>query len=336
MISPGETVISAPGETVISAPSEDDSPPRRRHRVLVAVTVAAAILAGVVGYLVGGPSDETEPPPQQPSTVAATTESLSLDRPSAWKPASSAQTVPGLPLTDAVNFGPGDASESGVVAGTTTETVGPSLLPAGFVDRVQGELPEGEPVKIGDAAGLRYRDLKVDGFGDRPLSLYVVPTTTGVTAAGCYGLSNSECEGVVGTLDVTRGDAVPLGVDANYARSLNDDIAQINRSRRELRADLRQAKTFRAQGKAASGLAAAHRRVADSIGARQATPAAADAQDQLAKALRRAAASYTALARATRQHKEKAYEAARDDIAANEAAVRRAINAFGALGYKVQ
>ena len=162
----------------------------------------------------------------------------------------------------------------------------------------------------------------------------MVPTTTGVTTAGCYGPSNSDCEGVIETS--TSSAATPCHLAPTRLRAGPERGRRAGQPRRRsLREDLRKAKTFGAQAAVATRLAAAHRRAAASIAQRQATPSAAATQDQLAAALRSTAAAYGALARATRQHKENAYDQARDDIAAGEAAVRRAIKGFGALGYKV-
>jgi serine/threonine protein kinase len=349
-LSAGETVVTqpAPGATVVTAP-EDDGPAetvvtaaeeeeggRRPVGILVGVCLAAAVVAAVVGYLAGRPDDT---PTTAGPTGSAKLESsaVALKRPLSWEARSRVPAIPGLSLADAVATGPSASANIGLVAGRT-QAEGTTLLPDSLRERI-GRVPRADRVRLGRLAALRYRDLSVPGFGGRRLTVYAVPTTAGVAIAACYRTAAkefaSDCERVATTLSVKGAQPLPLWPDAKYAAVLSDAIRALNRTRGELRPQLRSAKTPAGQASVADKLARANSDAAATLTRLEAGPTGRQAQDAIVAALNATSDGYSALARAAKRSDGGAYRTAASDVREGEAALARALGALESFGYQL-
>ena len=350
---PGHTVVSArndatvvsaptpePGATIVSPPAEPPAtvvsrPKRGIPPQLVALAGAMAVLAAVLGYLLGQPDDTVAP--SAALTERVDSASVGLRHPKGWTEPAAAD-VPGLSLADAVARGPEDGRVSGVIAGQT-QNVSASLVPDALAQRVEGGLPDADRVRIGSADGFAYRDLAVRGYGGKRLDLFVVPTTSGVAAAGCYRTPEvdfrADCERVVNTLQIKRGSALPLGADPTFAKALNSSLKDLNKKRSALRKELRGAKLPKGQARIADRLAQAHRQEARTVEGLDVAPGATEARQAIAAALTDTADGYAAMARAAKRENGRDFKRAKDAVAAGEAALRDALRRLGALGYKM-
>ena len=70
-------------------------------------------------------------------------------------------------------------SEGEILLAGLTAAKGPTLLPAGLLERLPAIPQRDDPVKVGNLDAYRYRDLQPDPGGGR-VTLYVAPTTRGV------------------------------------------------------------------------------------------------------------------------------------------------------------
>jgi DNA polymerase III delta prime subunit len=191
-------------------------------------------------------------------------------------------------------------------------------------------------VKVGQVAFYRYL---ANGAGARGESIYALPTTTGTVVGVCRPSAASSrfmrsCEAVLGTLRLASGKALPVGLNATYARTLNAAIAQLNAVRASAGPQLAAATTTQAQAAAAHRLAQAHVQAASALG-HLGAGAASTANAALAQALLTTANAYGALARAAARNDVRGYAAARAALARSAQAISLAFGELRQLGYQV-
>jgi hypothetical protein len=279
------------------------------------------VVAG--GFLIGkATAGDDEAPPTGADTVSAG--DLSVQAPPGWSEASQPADI--LGLRRAATILPGGTEGGGSVTVGTSTATGPALLPKGLVKTA----PDPTAVELGDLKALRYSTLK-PGNGESDLRLYVAPFTGGVAAVACP-LPEEEarsfvthCDRIAGSLELRKGEPIPLGPDKDYERALDKAITTLNKSAKGSAAALRNADTARGQAQAARSLQAAYRKAAGSL--RNVTDNPQVSNAAIVAALNALANAYGRLATAAQAENEAAYAAARGRIADGERRVKQALKA---------
>jgi len=305
----------------------------------VLAAVAVCLLAAGAGYLLGRPEDKAPAAAPQPAALSSsvTAAGLALRYPADWDPRQGSPQIPGLALEDALTVGPRSGDRSGIVVGRA-QSDHPSLLPAALRKRLARAPAADDRVRLGSLQAIRYRDLELAGFGGRRLTLYVVPTTSGVATVGCFSNAPAAavCDRVAATARLVSGRAYALGPEAGYAAGVGGALATLDRARRSGRTRLAAAKRPTRQAAAAAALATAHRKAARTIARFEVTPAAASATASLAASLEATARAYDRLATAARRNDGGAYAAAAKAVGRGESAVERSLAGLERLGYRVK
>lgn len=329
----------AAGATVPAAGATVPAEPRPASRApLIAGAVAAVVAAAVIGLLVGGGSSSSDSDGAALSS-SASAGSIGLSFPDDWARVAQPPEVPGLALSDPIGLGPENQAKSRLAAGQTDAT-GAALLPAAFVRRVQGE-PEGERVKLGKLQAYRYADLRLSPPLDERLTVYASPTTGGVATFACMASPAQaeaflpECERVAATTELSGVEALPLGPSKAYADAVSKMLGKLDSDRKAGLAALRRARTRPAQARAARSLSRAYRSAAGAASKAPAGPAERGANAALVRSLRRGQAAYSRLGSAAAGGDDAAYSAASRAVRRADAAVSRALQALGRLGYDV-
>jgi hypothetical protein len=345
---PGAGMRPVPAGAAFSAATAVAGPPARprpaRHRMIVTAAVALALVG--VAFLAGvsaGSGERDSAPPRAaelpPLASSASSGAVELRFPSGWRRAASPPRVPGLDLDDEVALaGP---SGAGVIAGRTRAT-GPALLPAAFLERLPAAPGRDDRVRLGRLTAYRYAHLDIHGL-DRPLTVYVVPTTAGVATVACIGAADASatgnaCERIAGSASLMRGRPFGLGPDRAYAKRLNAAMARLNRSRSSLGGRLAAARSRSGQARRAGDLAAAYAVASRTLARSRAavSPAARRRHDAVATAVRRGERAYRSLAAAARRGQAARYRAARRDVARADRALAGALASLRPLGYVVR
>jgi hypothetical protein len=290
---------------------------------------AAALLVAVVaaGFLIGrasggGSAEEAAPVASNVNSAGP----LELRYPEGWQRAQEPLSIPGLPIRTPIAIREtGGRSGPSVVAGMTGAS-GPTLLPDGFLRRLDQAPPRDDAVELGDLDAYRYRGLQPEGFDGR-LTLYVAPTTAGVATVACSGASTflPACEDVADGIKLIRGELFPLGADKRYLAKLDSTMEKLNSARARQVRDLRRAKTQARQARAVRALADSYRRARRSLQGLSVSPAVRSASTSVRTALAKTEATYGRLAAAARNGRAQGYNAARRDVQAGEAALKRAL-----------
>jgi hypothetical protein len=287
--------------------------------------LVVAVVAGLVMGRASGGSEEATPAAENVNAAGA----LELSYPDGWQRAQDPPAIPGLELKDPIAISERGDARSALAAGTTNAT-GPSLLPAAFLRRLDEAPARDDAVRLGDLDAYRYGDLRVDGFDGR-LTVYVAPTAAGVATVACAATARSAesflpaCEDVAGGLELTRGEAFALGADKDYLARLDETFGRLNRDRKRQVRALRAAKTQPAQAKAASSISKSYGRAQRSLRGGSVSPAVRGAAASVRAALARAGTAYARLSAAASRRNSQGYAAARKDVQAAEAALKRAL-----------
>jgi hypothetical protein len=219
-----------------------------------------------------------------------------------------------------------------------------ALLPAAFLGSTgqpAGTLPPRTAVRLpGQRLGAwRYRDLRPAGT-DRVLTVYTVPTTTGVATVACAARSTqasafaAQCDTVAGSLELLDGRPYPVGPSPAYANALNAATASLQRTTTAQETKLQGARALATQAAAARSLAGAYETAAAQLAVRDLSPADRDANRQLVTALRRLAKAYRKAAGAATAGDAARYRAASAAVPDAKARVSSALAGLQAAGYQ--
>ena len=308
---------------------------RRRPNAAAFAGLAAlvAVAAIVAGYLTGRSGAPAKPGP----TSLASNGDLQLRYPAPWAAAHDAVHIPGLAFSRRVDL---DATKGAGLAVGRVAGEGPTLLPADFLRRLPRAPARDDRVRLGQVRAYRYAGLRPKGFG-RPLTLYVAPTSAGVTAIACYGARGAtavapSCEQVAASLRLTRGKARALGPDPVYAKRLDAVVGRLNSGRVSGTRRLRAARTRLSQASAASALARVYGGAAARVRRLSPGPDARPPHRALERALGAGRTAFTDLARAAARGRKSRFSAARTAAARADRAIRGALNDLRASGYAVR
>jgi tRNA A-37 threonylcarbamoyl transferase component Bud32 len=325
-----------------SAPTSADTPvPRERRaaprRGLVNVMAAAGLvvlITGAVGFVIGQSGSGG---PDLSKTADAGT--LALTVPAGWDRV--ATDGKRLGLRRGYTTASGDRS-SAVTLGES-DASGKILLPVELRRGGAGKgAAAGRAVRLGRLLAIRYRDVEVPALGrDRRAIVYAVPTSEGVATIVCAGRRSDfpsladTCDRMAETAQLKRGRPSPLAPTSAYAKSVDSALDALRRSRARGAKQLRSAKTFVGQAKAATALAAAYRRAAVTL--KRIPPGAQErsAHERLARGAGDAAEAYRLLATAAQRVDRPSYRRARRNVAAAEDDQRVAVQALRDLGYRI-
>ena len=134
-----------------------------------------------------------------------------------------------------------------------------------------------------------------------------------------------DCEEVAVHTKLIKGKALPLGADEEYVKRLDKAIDELNSDRKRDVGKLRKAKKQSSQATAASALAKDYAQAKGSLSGGEVSPAVQDASAAVTSSLRKTQAAYSRMARAARGDDKQSYNAARKDVEAGEAALKRAL-----------
>jgi hypothetical protein len=241
-----------------------------------------------------------------------------------------------VPLNDELTLASGDTTHAQLVIGTA-HPADPGGLPQSL-QATLGASPQPEVVSLGGASFYRYLNITPAG-GTVSESIYSLPTTIGTVTAICSADTQSEsftanCERVLGTLRLTTGSVLSVGVDPGYALTLNRIIDRLNAVRRSAGSGLRAA-SVATRVRAAAALATAHAAAASS--ARRISGAGVSVANQaVVAALDKSAAAYRALAKAAGTVNVPAYGRAEAQIVTATHALNAAFAQLRSLGYRVR
>lgn len=198
----------------------------------------AIVAAGVVGAIVGVQVAHELSSAGDPSPSPVAAGRISVTPGPAWR--NGVAQIPRLEVAprDRISIVPTDSARVVLVAGIGRPGDG-TLIPRGLRNRLATAPPEGRPLDLpGGLQAYFYPRLRLEGSAGKRLSVIVAPTFLsggGVAAAACHGDATTgdarfeaafaECEEVLYTLALTRGDGRPLGPDEDYADDLSRGLA---------------------------------------------------------------------------------------------------------------
>jgi hypothetical protein len=291
---------------------------------LLGAGALALVVAG--GFLIGkASSGDDESPPAR--GVAVTAGALGVRAPAGWKQADQPEQIEGLSLRRAASILPGGTAGGGSVTVGVSNATGSSLLPSSL----RRKAPDPEAVELGELQALRYPNFEAGNEGE--LRVYVAPVTGAVATVACALPDDAvqsfvaDCDRIAASLQLSKGEPIPLGPDRGYERQLDKAIRKLNGSTKGKAATLRNADTAAAQAQAARSLQAAYRKAAGALRNATDNPQVSGANDAIVAALTGLANSYGRLATAARAENEAAYRTARDRIADGEKRLKDALKA---------
>ena len=328
-----------PAAAAPAAPKEPKEPRERSGRgVLIGIGVAV-VIAAVVGYLAGDPGDSGESAGGKP-TAAATSADVEALFPKGWTKAAGAPEIPGTTFSEPVAMKPPEAKGGqSVVFGQVKEgAANPTLLSAGFLEALgldPGEVPPREAVQLSRSKlqAYRYPNLRPNGLDDA-VTIFTVPTSAGIATLACVD-PGADCEAIANTLKLNAGTAFAVGPSKDYAADVGGVLGGLNKQIKSGRADMRSAKTPKAQAAATARVASAYNGASKAVAGLEVSPADATNNTQLAASLKETGAAYGKLAAAVRSGNKSRYEKAKTPVQQGEQAVTGALGGLEAAGYKV-
>jgi hypothetical protein len=311
------------------APPEPEPEPERSavRRLPIAVAAALLLAAGATaGTLAARSDDAPTGPPQEIGTKQVRAGDLRAPVPDDWEVAAApSRDLGDLRLRAPATARPADEADAEVVIGTSRAR-GPALLPVALADSGNRET-----VRLGSLDGYRYTGLAIGG---RAATIYVVPTSDGVSTVACLGgdaVLGSTCSGAAAGLRLGGATAYPLGPTRALANALGRVLTQVNASLADAEG-IAGAASRGAQADGARAVAGGLREAA-SVVPERASPAVLPALAALREALGAAASAYDALADAAAAGDAAGWTDARATVSDATGALAEAIEALGELGY---
>jgi serine/threonine protein kinase len=288
------------------------SPPS--HAKLVLAAVAAIVASGLSGIALGAALEA------KGGTSSITRAGLTVLLPPGWEPA---EIKPGRPaLTSPIAAVPSGETKAGFVVGT----LGSQTAAERMFEGVQHAGERRTHVRLGGLLGWRYAGLQP---GPRLVGAgYLLPLTNGAVVMLCHASKGegrarlAECARAATTI-VVGGERLRELTSVDRSREqLIGAIATLRSSRSEGRERLAAADLAPGQIRAAIALKVSHQRAARSV--EQISPLEnGHSLEDMATALRAAAAAYDRLAGAVATGSRPAYREARRAVAREEEAFRR-------------
>ncbi len=162
--------------------------------------------------------------------------------------------VQGLDLKDTAALTYSPLSGAGLLMSGHVANPAPGADPVPAALRDQFTSPaKPVAVQLGGVQAISYdSSLKQSGpTGQERLRLYMVPTTRGYLAIACqapvadFHSFGSSCEEVASSVEITGGDALPVGPSESYARELSSALRKLSSERTRADGNLKEAGTLR-------------------------------------------------------------------------------------------
>ena len=326
-----QSARTTPSDVPAAPPRAD---PGSRAVPLWAIAAALVAVATVAGFAIGG-SGGSEGEADLGSS--ASSGSLAVSFPDGWKRVAGSPEVPGLELSQPIVLAPPTPAGARLETGET-DGAGPTLLPGGFLERLETAPKRGDAVRLGRLQAYRYTDLSPEGAAGR-VTIYAAPTTRGVATVACTAPAaagdafDADCERVAGTLELTGGKPLALGPRQDYAKAMGEALGAADAAARPARRTLRAARTPAGQARAAVGLERTYRRAVRQVSAAPAGPYERVAHARVVAALRQIAVGYRGAASAARSGRRGAYATAGRRVRRGGTSLRRGLRELAALGY---
>jgi serine/threonine-protein kinase len=306
---------------------------------VIGMAVVGLIIAAVAGYLIGRPGAPSSSASGPRLVRPASSGGLSLRFPGDWGARATVPSVAGIVWDEATAVGPPSDARRGLIVGRT-KTRSASLLPVGLSAATAASAPAGDRVQVGRLQGIR-RELSIDP--GRLLMLFSAPTTRDVATVACYGPASNAaalratCASILATLQLTGPvRPYPLSPGGSFGNSLHNVLGALSAHRGLLRAQIAVARTPALQASIAARLATEYDHARRLIGAADAGPQAAAAQQAIVRGLDSASAAYKSLGRAARKSNRRGYAAGQVAVRDAERRFARALGRLRSLGYSVR
>jgi hypothetical protein len=331
----GEAALASSSQTRAGAAvprerGQAPSPGVARRRIAV-LAIVGVVIAAAIGFLIA-PSSKKSTPSAASFVGSISSGPLQVSLPAGW----SRGTVVGKNLGLSNEFA-AEASAAGgagtLVMGSAT-TSSPTLLPAKVLSSL-GSVPTPQTVTLGKNQFLRY--LNVTPKGGSAQTVYAIPTTAGTVVAFCQpqGASTafaSNCERVVGSLQLSSGSIRGLGPDSSYGSKLSAAIGKLNSQQASASSQLAKATKPGDQAKAAAALAAAYHQAATAVKHLQAGTATTT-NAAIAASLGKTGDGYAALQQAAAHNDGKGYSSASHQISSSLSDLSSQMGQLAKLGY---
>ena len=293
---------------------------RRRRPALIALALILIVTAGVIGFLAGRTGEDKA---ARPGNATASAGPLSVDVPASWDRSEEAPPA-GPPLREPISAEEG----GGRLSAGVVEPAGGVLYPRETATRALARPSTPEAVRLGRLEAWRFSGAPRSGQGRT--TLFLAPTSAGMLAVSCTAPPSAgadflpACERGAATLS-TDDDVRPVALSSlsPYAARADRVLRRLAATRRRDRRALGRAPLRRTQARVARRLVRSYRGAAKQLG-REVPRAARRQVRDLVGALRRAAAGYSALARAAERTDRRRYRAASRAVRSAEATAARA------------
>ncbi len=300
---------------------------RRRAAAVVVLFALAGLCAGAAAGLLTRDDDKRPPRVDSPAVAFA--------RPAGWSETARPAQPPGYRMT----------STAGAVSGSRTIAAGqqrlrePTLIPVAFRTRIRDiPLGPGELVRVAGLEAQAHRDVVTLRSRER-VTIFAVPTSAGIVTLACIAPPRTrvgpECDRAAATLEIRRGEPLALKPNERYGRSVDSVIGQLQPRRRSQRLKLAKARTRFDQEQATGALAAEFNAAARSVDRLRPPAVAIRANDQIAAAMRRAAAAYGGMRKSALAFDQEGWERGKERVRAAEARVQGSLDALRRLGYTI-
>jgi serine/threonine protein kinase len=334
-VAPAGSTTRAPVKPVPPPPEDEpttrERPPRSRLPLIVAGVI---LLLGAVAYAVA-PSSSRKVPTTLDTRVSRG--ELAFSTPADWRQGTAGETsVPGLALKDSLVAAPAEGGGSDKVAAGYTSTRSPSLLPKEFTDTL--EQPPGKPelVQLGEATALRYTDLRQKG-SDEELTVYAVPTSSGVATVACRGASSGEvarnCDAIASTLEITGPKTFAPSPRQDFAGKINQTMTTLVRAESRLDNQLGDAGTPSQIAALLRNLGGAYATAAKGVNEIETAPAEEQPTAAVGNALHELERTSNAIAKAAANGERRKYARLKGDLGRQRSALATRVNELRALGY---
>lgn len=338
-----ETAASAPAARAAGrarTPSAGLGTASRSRLGLGLAAVLAVLVAVGVAMAAGGDGERSEANRGAEGATTVRRDGISLTYPSLWRPLERAPRVPGLELESPLALEPlGGDGEAGLVAGQVAQP-GPGLLPDSLRERLEGESPPRESVRLGRLEAFRYRGARLSG-SDKRFNIYAVEHSGGAATVVCFADEAEAdavlpgCERIAASMQLPGSRTYGVSPNAAYAERVNGAMGTLNEARARARADFTRARTPDGQARVADRLARSYGTAAATLDREQVTPQIRSANGAIVAALTATRDAYRQTGAAARRGDRPAYDAARAEVRRSEAAVERSLRRLRDVGYAV-
>ena len=184
-------------------------------------------------------------------------------------------------------------------------------------------------MKLGNYQAYRYTSLRPKGSGNA-YTVYAAPTSAGVATVACQAPAAQaaafaqECERIASTLTLSGARAYTLGVPSWYANGLNGALKKLQAQRKAALAQMKKAKSPKAQGRAARQAAAAYAGALKSH-PKSVPPQLARADAAIFAALKAGQKGYSTLAAGAAGDDSAKFAAGKRQVAKADRALRKAL-----------